>query len=101
MQHRVNIINNGVVKRLLSTSIIALMVFASFAIIFIETAKAPVISVNNFTFSGEYPNNNSANVALTQSTINVTIQDDEGDTFNWTILLTMSMVLRYVTSLRL
>ncbi len=44
-----------------------------------------VIAVHNFTFTGEYPYNNSLNVALTQSTVNVTIQDDEGDTFNWTI----------------
>jgi len=40
MQQKVNTVRNKFVKKLLSTSIVALMIFASFVVFFVETAKA-------------------------------------------------------------
>ena len=44
-------------------------------------------TVGNYapTFSGERPADNSGNVDKTQSTVNVTINDQEGDLMHWTI----------------
>lgn len=39
----------------------------------------------NTTFSGETPTNGTTGIPITQATVNVTIEDPEGDTFNWTI----------------
>ena len=64
-----------------------MLMFSSFSIIFIETSNSSTVSVNGFTFTNEIIANNTINVPLTQSLINVTILDDAGDTFNWTIEL--------------
>ncbi len=79
MHYRVNVINDRFIKKLLSASIVFIMILASFAVFFVDTVKAQPPSPNE--------------IIVTPSAYNVTV----GDTFNIPIYVNVSWEIDNVT----